>query len=85
MRRTGRRKCVSYFRSVSNFSLHRCKTSLKKNDAGFLELTNICVVCKVLCGMSVFFLSKYIACRGVKKFVMYPLYDSLYRNKIKMH
>ena len=60
------------------------KQVYKEVRRGFLELINIWKPGQRFCFGFVFFLSKHIACRGEKKFVMYSLHDRLRRN-MKMH
>ena len=65
------------------------KQVYKEVRRGFLELINIWKPGQRFCfgfvwDERVFFLSKHIACRGEKKFVMYPLHDRL-RTNMKMH
>lgn len=66
------------------------KQVYKEVRRGFLELINNWKPGRRFCfgfvwDKWVLFLSKHIACRGAKTFVMYPLHDRLHRNNMKMH
>lgn len=62
-------------------SLHSCNTSLKQYERRVLGLINIWKPGRRF--RFSFVWDKHIGCGGAKKFAMYPLHDSLYKENDK--